>query len=546
MALRWAVGAVFLVAAYVGTAWYAGRELPAHAAAGGIQVGGLPVEEARARITARAGDVENRPVTIKLGDDNGQIVPGKAGLRIDAGATVSDMVGISLNPVDIWHRLRGSVDVPLRARADRGELTAGLREVVTPTEREVRQGSISFSAAQVSAQRPAAGRRVDLDATADAVVRGWPKSAEIRGVVKDEEPQVSPAAFETALKDVAERAVSKPLTVTSQGRSAQLAPETYSAALSMVPDGDTLTLQVAEKEMLTAVRAAAPGWETPAVNATMRIESGRPVSVPERAGRAYDGVAAVQSITKALTVEARTAELKMLETKAEITRTQVDGYGVVAELGRSTVQLSDAAEAAKLANISTAARALDGRLLPPGGSFSFNEAVGPRTAARGYLATTTAIPGAAGEDDGGVALVSSAVFEAAFRSGLVVGPRTPFSSYVPGLAAGLDARASVGGPDVSFTATPTAGVLMTVKVSGGAVEVGLWGRGGMSTAVTAGTPTEVQRPEATVGTGTACRARALVPGFGIAVQRAVTVDGAERLRDSVTAKYAAVPAVTCR
>lgn len=541
-----AIGVAVLVAvAYVLLGWFAGRGIPAHATAGGIDVGGLSERDARLRLAERATAVESRPVPLRLATTEARLAPGSAGLRVDVEGTLHDLAGFSLSPGVILDRLRGQVSVPLRTSADAPALEAAIRSAAAGVDRPVKEGAVTFPAGTVVTQRPTAGRRVDVGATADAVRANWPADTPIAGVVTEVAPRVDPAVFDVAVKDQAAPAVAGPLTVLADGRRATLTPAQFSPALTMVPDGGNLALRVGAKELVEALRKAAPGLEVAPVDAGLRLENGTPAVQPAKAGRAIDGPASTDAVSRALLVGPRTATLTLADTSPAVTSDQVAGYGVSAEIGRATVGVAGATEAARLANVALAAKKIDGRVVAPGATFSFNEVVGPRTAAAGFAATTTELPGAGKADEGGVGLVASAVYEAAFRGGLTLGQRTSYPVYLPGTSAGLDARVSVGGPDVTFTADPSYGVLVSARVTGAQIEVVLYGRSGVTSKVAAATPTNVVRPAAAPSTAAGCQERGTQPGFDVTVNRVISVDGVESRKDAVWARYAPVPGVTC-
>ena len=544
-ARRAALIVLLLAIAYGGLCWFSGRALGPLATAGGIDLGGLTETQARARLAERATAVVARPIPLLLGGTQTELIPSSSGLSVDVDATMRQLLGFTLDPVRVYHRLRGGDAVPLRGRADEPALQAAVAAAARAVDRPVKEGSVIFPGGTVVAQRPAAGRRVDVAATARAVLQRWPEEGVVTGVVEEVRPRLDPAAFDAAVGGPAAAAVAEPLTVLADGRQAVLTPTQLSPALAMVPDGDALALRVDARALLTALRRVAPGLEIQPVNATLKVRDGTPTLVPATTGRLIEPVASAEAVAAALGAGRHTATLALADAAPAVSGDQVAGYGITAELGRATVGLAGAGEAARLSNAALTASKLDGTVLAPGGSFSFNEVVGARTPAAGFRVTTTQLPGISGQDEGGVGVVASAVYEAAFRAGLTLGPRTPYAAYLPGTSAGLDARATTGGPDVIFTADPSHGVLVSAQVRDGRVEVILYGRSGASVAVTAAAPANLRRPEPVLQDGGACRARPSQPGFDITISRVVSHDGVTVRRDAVSAAYAPVPGVTC-
>ncbi|WP_116114340.1 VanW family protein [Austwickia chelonae] len=534
-----------LSAAYVLLAWYAGRDVPDRVSAGGIEIGGLDPESARQRIESASPRWERRPLSVRLADQTVMLSPRQSGVRIDSIATVSQVTGLQLNPTTVWRRLRGGFDVPVRSSVDQAVLRTALASAAAQVERPVKEGSVTFPAAAVVADRPVAGRTVDFAATARAVEERWPQAPAVRGVVQEQAPRVPVEVFDQAVEAVARKAVAGPVEVVAAGGTVTVQPVQFAPALSMAEEGGALSLKVGEKEIVDILRSVGPALERPPVNATVRVDGLRPVVVPERAGSQIEGLSAVAEITKALTGSPRRAEVKSVPLAPTLTAGEVSGYRISSEIGRASVRFSADTESGKLANAGQAVKLLDGTVLAPGKPFSFNATVGARTADRGFVATAGTLPGIGKQDDGGVGQVASAVHEAAFRAGLLMGPRTAFSSYVPGLSAGLDARVGSDGPDVSFSADAAGGVLVTARTSGTSVDVVLWGPPDTETTVTALRPTKVTRPEAVRDRSAGCRARALQPGFDITVRRVLMVQGREERRDEIFTRYAPVPAVTC-
>lgn len=102
------------------------------------------------------------------------------------------------------------------------------------------------------------------------------------------------------------------------------------------------------------------------------------------------------------------------------------------------------AHGARGKNVRLAASRVNGKVLPAGGDFSFNDTVGHRTAARGFQEAGVIFKGEMTHGmGGGVCQVSSTLHAAALMTGLEVLERTPHSrpsGYIP---MGLDATVTI-------------------------------------------------------------------------------------------------------
>lgn len=105
-------------------------------------------------------------------------------------------------------------------------------------------------------------------------------------------------------------------------------------------------------------------------------------------------------------------------------------------------------------NIETALERLQGLVIAPGKSFSFNWTVGRRTAGRGYLPAPVLFQDKKSiQIGGGICQVSSTLYNAVLLSNLEVIERHRHSSPITYLPLGLDATVAYGYKDLKFKNT---------------------------------------------------------------------------------------------
>lgn len=143
----------------------------------------------------------------------------------------------------------------------------------------------------------------------------------------------------------------------------------------------------------------------------------------------------------------------------------------------------------KRTNVEVGAAALDGALVPPGGTFSFNNAIGGTTTLEdGYTVGFGIVAGADGEPltvpsiAGGICQVSTTMFQAAFWAGMPIGNRNwhlywiPAYGTGPGGLRGLDATVDADyGLDFTFYNPTDQWLAVNAVADGEWLTVELWG-----------------------------------------------------------------------
>jgi vancomycin resistance protein YoaR len=116
-------------------------------------------------------------------------------------------------------------------------------------------------------------------------------------------------------------------------------------------------------------------------------------------------------------------------------------------------------------NILLACQAIDGCVIRPGESFSFNKIVGPRTEGRGYRLAPSYLGGQSPNTlGGGICLLSSLLYQAALKADLKITERKAHRRPIKTVPPGLDATVWYGGANLSFENTSAQPVQIKAKV----------------------------------------------------------------------------------
>lgn len=113
----------------------------------------------------------------------------------------------------------------------------------------------------------------------------------------------------------------------------------------------------------------------------------------------------------------------------------------------------------------------------PGEVFSFNDVVGERTAAKGYLPATVYVTGGASAEElgGGVCQVASSIYYCSLFLNLEQVHREPHMYAVSYVDYGMDATVYWGSIDYQFRNTLDYPIKIQANIDGGTVNITFWG-----------------------------------------------------------------------
>lgn len=191
------------------------------------------------------------------------------------------------------------------------------------------------------------------------------------------------------------------------------------------------------------------------------------------AGRDFDIEEAERLWAKAQLGDAVVIPLEIQEPK--VTTEDLEASLFADCLSQKTTSLGGSSSS-RINNIKLACNSINGLVLNPGDEFSYNEALGQRTAAAGYQSAGAYANGeVVNELGGGICQVSSTLYYCTLYANLEIVERYCHYFGVNYLPAGLDATVSWGGPDFKFKNDRDYPIKIEAYVDGGSVAVKIWG-----------------------------------------------------------------------
>jgi vancomycin resistance protein YoaR len=476
-------GGVVVVLAFVGSSLVAGspHRLAAGTTIAGLDVGGLGIPAARARLQQRSDALSHQPVTFVAAGHSFELTPSQLGVRPawNPALREASKAGDGFAPLRglrrIAARLRGH-DVDPHVDVYPSAVRYALAQIASAVDQPASSARIRRRGLSLSVVPERAGRRLD-QARAYAVVVAALGSLERDGPVRlpvvVTAPKVTAAQLDGALAS-ARTALSAPVTLTL-GQTRFRLPRWRVARLVDLPaNGDhEVTIEGKAAKRWIAQLSRTVGRKPQ--NATFRVVSGGITVVPSQDGRALDVQKSLQAVERAaFSPTNRTAALVVSREQPDRTTADANAMGITGVVGSYTTTYGGTE--GRLHNVQLVAELIDGTLVAPGARFSFNQTTGERNEAQGFEAAPVIINGELENGiGGGVCQVSTTVFNAAFEAGLSIEQRTNHALYISHYPLGRDATVNYPDIDLVFRNDTDHWLLLRTFVGTGSLTVNLYG-----------------------------------------------------------------------
>ncbi|MEV6110173.1 VanW family protein [Streptomyces sp. NPDC051940] len=522
----------------------------------GVALGGLGVAEAGAVLERRQGEFWPDEVHVRVGATEDVVGTAAAGYALDARATAERAARSGNDPVTVIGRLfaDGDRDVAPVVRLDEARARAALGAVAAKHDRAARDGGITFEGGRPVPVAPRRGQSLDIGA-ALAALRGTDPTGEAPAVplpVRHAEPEVGAAEVDRALKAFARPAMSAPVTLTTTGGGRlALTPAVVGAHLSMTRgSGDRLTPHLDARGLLDdpAVARRLEQITDEAVDARLALDGGRVVVTADgRSGREVTPGALRGAVLPLLTATgaARTGPVATREIRPTLTRDNVDELGITEQMSTFTVNFPAAPYRTK--NVGRAAELIDGSVVLPGDTWSFNRTVGERTEANGFVEGVIIQDGQfARATGGGVSAVATTVFNAVFFAGVKPLEWGAHSFYIERYPEGREATVVWGALDLSFLNDSGNAVYIRTRATEGSITVSFLGtRKYDDVQSVKGPRTNVKEPATREGPVLKCEPQTPLEGFDVTVERVFVERGQEVRRERFGTHYTPRDEVVC-
>lgn len=537
---------VVLVGGYGAASYALADRVPRGASVAGVDIGGLPSDEAVTHLDDELHDATAEPIDVVANDVTASIDPEDAGLTFDAEATVDELTGVNLlEPRRLWQHVVGVGEAEPVTAVDEKALAQSVEGLEGALSEAPVDGSVVFVDGTAQATQATDGWTLDTEGAEQVVEDQWLSGARpLELPTEPVEPDITQAETDAALA-VAEKAVSGPVSVTVDDQLAVLTPAEIAASSSMVPvDGD-LVLQMDGEKLSKDVLDQLPDLLTEASDATFTFKDDKPKLVPGKPGTTIDPDALATSVGAASVAAERNAEVKLVESDPKDSTAELKKLGIKEIVSEFSTPLTP--EPMRTKNITTGLAHISGTLIRPGETFSLTEALGPVDAKHGFVDAGAIVSGEHVQAiGGGLSQVSTTTYNAAFFAGMEDIEHTPHSEWFARYPEGREATIFTGVLDMRWKNNTPHGVLVQGWVKDGRAYVRLWSTKYWTVTTTTSPRSGVVAPTTVYSQSATCEpSLAGNPGFSVTVTRKTFLDDVLKKTESNSWRYKPQNKIVC-
>jgi vancomycin resistance protein YoaR len=447
----------------------------------GIDVGGLTPQQATALLRSKEAGADKVPGTFTAGGKTFHLPAALLSVHSDWAAAVAQAQnrGGGFGVVRGYRRLALELfpsNIAPQVESYDGAVGYEVRQIAKAVDRPERDASLVRHGLHISIAPGAAGFRLDRAAAGRVIVKTL--SSFSRSTValptRRATPNVTVARLLTVQR-LAARVVSAPVQL-RLGDTTWRVPRWRLATLLRLPAGGYARLAIAGPAADRYFSQLRKRIDKPGHDATWRPVAGGSVRlIASTTGVALDLETSAQRLLAAAErTTNRVAELSVVDSPPQRSTAQARAMGIVGTVG--SYETIYGGEANRIHNVQLVARLIDGKVIAPHATFSFNEATGERSAAKGFLVAPVIINGEVATGlGGGVCQVSTTVFNAAYEAGLPITARTNHALYISHYPLGRDATVDYPDVDLKFVNDTDHWLLLRTFVGSDSLSVVLYG-----------------------------------------------------------------------
>jgi vancomycin resistance protein YoaR len=448
--------------------------VPPNAKLLGIEIGTKLPPNVYQEVNIAIRDKVDDPIDIKTPQGLFRFTPQEVGLSIDLPQTVKD---INKNPFVFLRSAVLATEIKPQINIDEVAFKQTLASVVQKNTKPPINATLTTKGGRVITTQASSGTEIDWEKTTQSLKRAWlyeGRSAEV--VISFIPPDLNDEDVNKVRSNLAELAVSAPITLEIGARKVTISPAVIGTALNFVPVREKLESRFDEKVIIDEISRLIPNIQSTATDAKFDFIGNRIVVVPAQEGIKFEPGQLDAALSPAFRQRNnRTVNLDSAVVKPAISTESLEALGIKEQL--SSFRQGFDYLAYREINVSQAAEYMDGKILKPGEIFSMNETIKERTTKNGYVKGIYI--GEGGRFDfglgGGVSIITSATWNAAFYAGLERIEQRAHSVHIARYPAGLEATVSWPRLDLKFRNNTNNNILIKALPERDGITISMYG-----------------------------------------------------------------------
>jgi len=440
----------------------------------GYEIGSKLSPNVYEQINIAVKDKVNDPINFQTPQGTFTVTPQQIGLELDLPATVN---GISKNILIFLKSAIFSTEIKPTINLDENSFKIALSKVITDNTKTPINATLATQGGKVVTTEAVSGTQIDWEKTKKSLRESWlyeGRKAEV--VIAYIPPAVSNEDVNKVRSNLADLAVASPITLKIGTRSIEISPEVIGTALNFVPNKEKLESKFDETVIVNEISRQIPNIQTTASDAKFDFIGDRVFVIPAQEGIKFEPGQLDAALSPAFRQkDNRVVNLDSAVVKPVITTESLDALGIKEQL--STFRQDFDYLPYRETNVGQAARYMDGKILKPGEIFSMNETIKERTTKNGYVKGIYI--GEGGRFDfglgGGVSIITSATWTAAFYAGLERIEQRAHSVHIARYAPGLEATVSWPKLDLKFKNNTKNNILIKAIPARDGITISMYG-----------------------------------------------------------------------
>ena len=512
----------------------------------GYEIGSKLSPNVYEQINIAVKDKVNNPINFQTPQGTFTVTPEQIGLELDLPATVN---GIRKNVFTFLKSSIFSSEIKPTISLDENSFKIALAKVMTANTKDPINATLATQGGKVVTTEAVSGTEIDWEKTKKSLRESWlyeGRKAEV--VIAYIPPAVSNEDVNKVRSNLADLAVAAPITLKIGARSVEISPEIIGTALKFIPNQEKLESKFDENVIISEISRQIPNIQTTASDAKFDFIGDKVVVVPAQEGIKFNPGqldAALSPVFRQK--DNRVVNLDSAVIKPLISTESLDALGIKEQL--STFRQDFDYLPYRETNVGQAARYMDGKILKPGEIYSMNETIKERTTKNGYVKGIYI--GEGGRFDfglgGGVSIITSATWTAAFYAGLERIEQRAHSVHIARYTPGLEATVSWPKLDLKFRNNTKNNILIKAIPARDGITISMYGTKEYDR-ITAkfGEPYNLNNNIDTVNSyDPNCLAQDPAPGFKIVVTRQFWKNNSIVQSENLTTSYKPSDHVIC-